>query len=445
MYKTWLGKQSENMFNYPKLIDLIPKDNKLVKMRDEIPFDDIVDILKTLYSSNTWAPSKSLRKLIALEILKKKFGYSDRDLVTIVNTDLAVMYFCGYEYPTVEEMDSSVMTKFRNKIDNETAMMIQDAALWKAIKLLHWRKKWNLHTDTTCIPENIEFPTDTSILKKSFKKLVTIIQDGKKFLWNKAKGLIIRWKQKIQKAIRSFDLQRNKTQKQIQSMRKKLVRVVSKLSIKAKDVIFEVSKQIAILPDSALKKTKKIIEVIDKVIEQQKELIANKGKSVSWRIVSLHKDFVRPIFRWKAKNRTEFWAKVTMSLIGWKYVQIVSAENENTSDTKMPIKAIEAYEKVVSKKPKEVSTDRWWHSPWNHEYCKEHNITDWIQYKWKVPKNAQLASVTTRKRLAKERCFMEWIIWIGKRKYGLDTNTYSESNRLFGFICSWIAMNYGMW
>lgn len=414
-------------------------------MRDEIPFNEIVSILKNLYSSTTWAPTKSLRKLVALEILKKKFGYSDRELVAIVNTDLAVMYFCWYEYPTVEEMDSSVMTKFRNKIDNETAMLIQDVALWKAIKQLHWKKRWNLHSDTTCIPENIEFPTDTSLLKKSFKKLVTIIQDGKKILWNNAKDIIIRWKQKIQKAIRGFDLQRNKTQKQIQSMRKKLVKVVSKLSIKAQSIVNQLSEQIAILPESALKKTKQIIEIINKVVEQQKELIINKGKSVSWRIVSLHKDYVRPIFRGKAKNRTEFWAKVTMNLIGWRYVQIVAVENDNTSDATMPKKSVEAYKKVVWKNPKELSIDRWWHSPWNHEYCKENKIIDWIQYKWKIPKSADLAPITTRKRLAKERCFMEWFIWIGKRKYGLDISTYSESNRVFGFICSWIAMNYGMW
>ena len=445
MYKTWLGQQAENMFWYPKLIELLPKDNKLIKMRDEIPFDEIVDIIKHKYCSNNWAPSKSLRKLIALEILKKRFGYSDRDLVTIANTDLAVMYFCGYEYPTVEEMDSSVMTKFRNKIDNETAMLIQDVALWKAIKQLHWRKKWNLHADTTCIPENIEFPTDTSLLKKSFKKLITIIQDGKKLLWDKAKSIIIRWKQKLQKAIRVFDLQRNKSQKQIQSMRKKLIKIVSKLSTKAQSIVKQVSDQIAILPESALKKTKQTIEVINKVVEQQKELIANKWKSMSWRIVSLHKDYVRPIFRGKAKNRTEFWAKVTMNLIGWRYVQIVAVENENTSDTTMPIKSVNAYEKVVGKKPKELSIDRGWHSPWNHEYCKENKIADWIQYKWKVPKSAQLAPIATRKRLAKERCFMEWFIWIGKRKYGLGVSTYSESNRIFGFICSWIAMNYRMW
>jgi len=76
--------------------------------------------------------------------------------------------------------------------------------------------------------------------------------------------------------MRGFDLQRNKTQKQIQSMRKKLVKVVSKLSIKAQSIVNQLSTQIAILPESALKKTKQVIETINKVVEQQKELIANK-------------------------------------------------------------------------------------------------------------------------------------------------------------------------
>ena len=35
-----------------------------------------------------------------------------------------------------------------------------------------------------------------------------------------------------------------------------------------------------------------------------------------------------------------------------------TVENENTSDTTMPIKSVNAYEKVVGKKPKELSIDR---------------------------------------------------------------------------------------
>lgn len=67
--------------------------------------------------------------MIALELLKKRYKYSDKELVSIANTDLAVMYFCGYEYPTLDTTNSSTMTKFRNRITPEMAQMIQDVAV----------------------------------------------------------------------------------------------------------------------------------------------------------------------------------------------------------------------------------------------------------------------------------------------------------------------------
>jgi hypothetical protein len=51
----------------------LPKDHPLVLLRDQIPFEQLVDIITPAYSSAMGAPSKSIRKLIALELLKARY------------------------------------------------------------------------------------------------------------------------------------------------------------------------------------------------------------------------------------------------------------------------------------------------------------------------------------------------------------------------------------
>jgi hypothetical protein len=105
-------------------------------------------------------------------------------------------------------------------------------------------------------------------------------------------------------------------------------------------------------------------------------------------------------------------------------------------------KAVHDYERMCGKPPNEISTDRWWHSPKNHAYLHEKNIADGIQYRWKIPKNAQLPSSTTRKRMARWRAYVEWLIGIAKRKYWMQKNTYSHQNRLWGMVFKTMMMNY---
>lgn len=440
MQNLWLHVQQNTLLWSPRLIEILDPNHLLVKLRDEIPFEEMVEILSSGYSRSQWAPSKSIRKMIALELLKKRYKYSDKELVSIANTDLAVMYFCGYEYPTLDTTNSSTMTKFRNRITPEMAQMIQDVAVWKQLKKLHRRKRTSVQTDTTCIPENMKYPTDTWLLWTCAEKLFEVIEDVREKLWSHGKNIIIRWKRTFKKMIKKFIMKRKKSKKEIQKMRKTLVRKVKKYTSQAKENLNLLQEKSKLLREKT--NVDNLLETINTIVAQQEEMIRKGKNQVANRILSLHKPYVRPIYRWKAKAKTEFWPKTTMSLI-WGRVTIINAmENENISDTEMPLKAIKDYERIAGKPPWELSTDRWWHSPANHRLLKEKWIVDGIQYRGRIPKKNNLPSPVTRKRLAKGRSPMEWFIGVGKRKYGLDKITYSENNRLWGVICGTTMMNY---
>jgi len=55
--------------------------------------------------------------------------------------------------------------------------------------------------------------------------------------------------------------------------------------------------------------------VIQQVYNQQLSMYRNRSCRCDDRIVSIHQPHVRPIIRGKAKNRTEFGAKISVSFV----------------------------------------------------------------------------------------------------------------------------------
>ena len=73
--------------------------------------------------------------------------------------------------------------------------------------------------------------------------------------------------------------------------------------------------------------------VIQTLYLQQQELYDEKKQSVADRIVSISQPHIRQIVRGKASAKTEFGAKISISIVdGWSFVDIISFDvyNEGT-------------------------------------------------------------------------------------------------------------------
>ena len=84
------------------------------------------------------------------------------------------------------------------------------------------------------------------------------------------------------------------------------------------------------------------LDVVRRVYEQQRSMYANRTHGCADRIVSLHQPYVRPIIHGKATAKTEFGAKLTVSLVDG-YAEVTTLSWDAYNESRDLVKAAEAY------------------------------------------------------------------------------------------------------
>lgn len=390
------NSQQKIIFSLESFDVYLPEDHRLVKMASVLPWEEMITEIGKTYS-NTGRKGCSIRMLLGLEIAKRELGLSDVKIVEQLTTDTALQYFCGFSQWHQESMpDASVLTYFRKRLSSKVSQKLEIMVAQSLQRFIPKRIRGQLIVDTTCQEANISFPTDTSLLKKTWSKLTDVAS----MIRNQGKDLLIRGKCKLKKQIRGFDLQRQKSGKVIQKMRKKLLRESKKLYRKIqkfiKNNVSNVSDQVT-----------NILTTAKDIIKQQQELITNKSNRISDRIISFHEPKARPIVRGKEGKKVEFGSKMAISVIGGSLAVSHNWSNDNFSDTKMINSGLETYEKIRKKPPKEVIADRGAHSPYNHDLVQKQNIRDGIEYRGKPPEKAQLPPKQIQTRMKNQRSIVE--------------------------------------
>ncbi len=413
----------------------LPASNEFVRMAEEIDWDGMIEIVGKKYSGTRGRNSKSLRMMIALEIANRKLGLSDEDIVEQLKVDIALKHFCGFDSFDHDIPNPSSLTYFRRRLDEKTLEQLEAVNVRKIIRLVPRRIRHQVISDTTCVPANITYPTDSKLLASAWKKLVGVAERIRK----EGVSLVIRGKRKMASAIRRFNLKRKKTKAAVRKMNGKLIRAVTKM-IRSVDFHTEEIKE-------GMKETiRKILDTARVIVDQQKTMLKQKVRHIKDRIVSFHEPAVRPLFRGKDGKSTEFGPKVCLNVIGGALVQTAKIARNNFSDTEIPEASITTHEKTFGRIPSEFIADRGAHSPKNHRRLEECGITDGIQYRGKIPKSAHLPPPKTIKRMYRRRSLVEGKIGTFKTRYQGNRNRYADKNApcwvSFGFItmnAAWAA------
>jgi len=266
--------------------------------------------------------------------------------------------------------------------------------------------------DATCVPADIRYPTDLSLLNEAREKTESYID----ILYEPLKGVIDK-PRSYRRVARAEYLA---TAKKRKPGKKELRRAIRKqLSYVCRN-LKHIERLQGCYTESPLTIAQgQILETIIELYRQQKYMFDNKTHSVENRIVSISQAHVRPIVRGKARTNVEFGAKPAISVIdGFAYLEKLSWDNLGVRMTLT--QAVERYRLRHGFYPESIHVDKIYRTRENIRYCHKHGIRISGPKLGRPPKEPDPAARKQAHQDALDRNCSEGKFGEGKRRYGLD-------------------------
>jgi hypothetical protein len=162
------------------------------------------------------------------------------------------------------------------------------------------------------------------------------------------------------------------------------------------------------------------MNLLTTVYEQQRIMHETRTHSIPHRIVSLSQPHVRPIPRGKAKAKTEFGAKLHISLVDG-YARMERLDFETYNEASDFFKIVEGYRRRYGRYPERILADRIYRNRDTLAWCKELGIRLTGPALGRPPKDALLSKEAKRQEYQDicERNAVEGAFGTGKTAYGL--------------------------
>ena len=175
--------------------------------------------------------------------------------------------------------------------------------------------------------------------------------------------------------------------------------------------------------DMADRVVKERLEVARRIYEQQRQMHEKNLRRINNRIVSFHREYVRPIKRGKAGKSVEFGPKGALSHVdGFLFLDKFSHDNFSEAETSIVKNQIEGYETRFGKKPTSFTGDQLYGNRRNRKLMEELQIRPSFKPLGRVDE----AKKKDRwyKARQKERNRIEGHFGNGKEHYGLKRIRY---------------------
>ena len=423
MYKRHTGQVS--MLETPEMFGTLPLDpkNDWIRLSKLVPWFEFDRKYRENFRSKKGQPAIDSRMALgALRIKPAYKGISDEDLAKEIAMNPYLQYFLGLrEYRYECPFDPSMMSRFRQRITPEMLSWVNDQVIGRETAEEPEEEASSAHDDSddsdklppadggdsgapahkqlsiedvaeetpdeasgesaeeapndgtlildaTCVPQNIRFPTDTSLLNEAREKTEEIIDalheqglsEGKKPRT---------YRREARRKYNSFSKARKKTKRMIRAAKKQQLQYLKRNLRTIDDYEWRHPECLQSLPQ----RKQAMLQVIRTLYAQQEEMYRSSTHQVADRIVSLSQPWVRPIVRGKQNAEVEFGAKVEMSVVdGYLRIEDLrwSAFNESTT----LIDSVEAYRKAYGHYPARVLADTIFRTRKNLKFCKRHGI-----------------------------------------------------------------------
>lgn len=340
---------------------------------------------KKHYSLTQGKPSKPIRLMVSLLILKQLRNLSDENVVEQWAENSYFQYFSGEQsfVPTIPCVPTELV-EFRKRIGTEGAELI----LKESIRINGKDSDDdNLSGDTTVQEKNITYPTDDKLYKKIITKCQNIAQQEGVELRQSYKrtvkelSVLQRFKRN-----KGGDLKARKASKKIKTIAGRLVRDLERKLDRIKLENYEFD-----------------LHLFKRVLAQK--------KSDSNKVYSLHEPQTKCYTKGKEHKKFEFGSKASF-LVTQRTGVIVGALNftDTLHDSKTLPTALEQYERLTGKTAKNVFLDRGYRGP---KHINETNLH--------TPKPDKNITLTKRKRHSR-RAAIEPVIGHLKSDYRMARN-----------------------
>lgn len=392
MAKTTKRRAPRSEYSSPKQLTLIgfetpfynqldPK-NRWVVLSNQIPWDDLVGLyLKHNPARETGRPSLNPRVLIGAVIIKHILNLDDRETVAQIAENMYLQYFLGYSSYTREApFDPSLFVDIRKRLSQELiaemnekihgfSMERPSSSPKKERKEDEPRSgedhKGAVIFDATVCPQDIAYPTDIGLLNKAREISEQIIDELHR---KNRKGKKLRtYREKARKSYLKVAQNKNPSKNAIRKGIKAQLQYLRR-NIKSID------KQLDGFDCFPLAhKVQRQYWIIQTLYKQQLDMYESKSHQVDDRITCVHQPHVRPIVRGKSRAKTEFGAKIHLSLVdGYSFLDTVSwdAFNEGTHLREY----VERYRERFGFYPAKVLADKLYCNRDNRKWLKEQGI-----------------------------------------------------------------------
>ena len=342
MQPTKIDNRQEDIFKSRLSNELNPKHEMMILSRLiswdslEVEFADLYQSVRNVGGQ----PPKPIRLMIGILLLQHLHNLSDEQVVRGWVENPYWQFFCGYDFLQWNfPIDPSSLTRFRNRIganrmEKILSLTVSVAVKSEAVKVKDLKK---VIVDTTVMPKNIEFPTDSKLLGKARERLVKLAaKNGISLRQNYnliAKTLL----RKISGYLHAKQMKR--ARKAIKHLRTIVGRVV-------RDV------------ERKIGASKNLSEIFTPILTQTKRLLTQQRKDKN-KLYSLHEPNVACISKGKAHKRYEFGCKVSITTTH-KQGLVISSEalpgNPYDGHTLKP--ALESSERITGVEIDSACVDR---------------------------------------------------------------------------------------
>ena len=347
--------------------------NRWVKWSNIIPWDELAECYYTTMDPRKGRPSKDARLVIGALLIKHKLTLSDKETVLQIRENPYLQYFVGFSsYQDKPPFAPSLFVDIRKRMGADVFAGFEQVILDKTGRPRHTGKenvenRGKLLVDATVAEQAIRYPTDLSLLNEAREISEKLIDELYALSDYTKKPRTYRRKVRKQYLTiaknkkPSLKVRRRGLREQLQYLRRNLGHISSLLDYLGSS------------PFPLPYNLQRQYWIIQHLYAQQDGMYKDKKKRCDDRIVSLSQPHVRPIVRGKASKKTEFGAKISVSMTdGLAFVDHIGWDAFNESkDLK---KQVEEYRRRFGHYPEVVLADQLYGSRDNRKYLRENGI-----------------------------------------------------------------------